>query len=509
MQSQMVKKKVFYIGPDHRLIASVVALVARDPRIKISLSKVGRKAVIASRQVIERIIAKKIPVYGVTTGFGNFKDKFIDHDKLRELQKNLIRSHSVGVGELFPPEVVRAALVVRLNSLVQGYSGVRLELLELLCEIINRNIVPVVPSQGSVGSSGDLAPLSHMALVLIGEGEAWYRGKRLSGKEALRKAGLKPLELATKEGLAFINGTSVMTGIAALAVTDAARLADAADLACALTLEAFCGVITPFDPNIHRIRPHPGQAISAANIKRFVRGSKLVNSVPLRIQDSYSVRCAPQVHGAVRDSLAHVGMVVERELNSVTDNPLIFASLDRALSGGNFHGEPIAFVMDFLGIAIAELGDISERRTAKLVDANTNQGLPMFLIAPEKAGLHSGFMMPQYTAAALVSENKVLAHPASVDSIPTSANQEDHVSMGMIAARKAVNILENTRNVLAIEYLTAAQAIDFRNPKKLGRGTSKIYKFIRRHIPFVKDDRELGKDISTMAALLHDWEFVL
>ncbi|MBI4133107.1 histidine ammonia-lyase, partial [Candidatus Uhrbacteria bacterium] len=476
------------LGPDHTLTINEVARAASEKHINVRLTAKGRKRVERSRAVIERMVAKRRVVYGVTTGFGSFKDKAIRPDDIRELQRNLIRSHSAGVGEPLAPEFARATLLVRLNSLVQGYSGVRIELLDFLCEVINRGVTPVAPSQGSVGSSGDLAPLSHMALVLMGEGEAWYRGKRMTGGEALKRTRIKPIAFEAKEGLAWNNGTAVMTGIAALAVHGAQRLADAADAACALTLEAICGSSSAFDRRVHALRQHPGQVKSAENIRRAIAGSKLVDSGLDRVQDSYSLRCAPQVHGACRDALAYAAAAVERELNSVTDNPLIFEKPDVAISGGNFHGEPIAIAMDTLGIAIAELANISERRTAKLVDAATSEGLPMFLIAPEKAGLHSGLMVPQYTAAALVSENKVLAHPASVDSIPTSANQEDHVSMGTIAARKAWLMLENTWNVIAIEYLTATQAIDFRNPQKLGAGTKKAYQLIRRRVPHIASD---------------------
>jgi len=444
---------------------------------------------------------KKI-VYGITTGFGSFKNKFIDKKDTEELQKNLIRSHSAGVGELLAPEFVRAAMVVRLNSLSQGYSGVRIELLDFLCEVINKNIVPDVPSQGSVGSSGDLAPLSHMGLVLMGEGSALYKGKKMSGINALKKAGLKPIIFHAKEGLAWNNGTSVMTGIAALILVRAKRLIDVADASCALTIEAICGTSDAYNEKIHAIRPHPGQIISANNIRTYFKGSKLVDFFPNRIQDAYSIRCSPQVHGAVRDAITYVEAVIDRELNSVTDNPLIFEKPERALSGGNFHGEPVAIAMDTFGIAISELANISERRTAKLVDSSTNEGLPMFLIAEEKAGLHSGLMISQYTAAALVSENKVLAHPASVDSIPTSANQEDHVSMGTIAARKAVKILENAENVLAIELLTNTQAIDFRDPKKLGDITKKVYSLIRKHVDYLGGDRELASDINKIHKIL-------
>lgn len=501
-------KNLIQVGPDKRLTVELVAKVASDPKIKVFLSRQARLRVKKSREVVERMLRKGKIVYGVTTGFGNFKNKFIDPESVRELQQNLIRSHSVGVGELLPQDIVRAALVARLSSLAQGYSGVRLELLELLCNLINRNIIPAVPSQGSVGASGDLAPLSHMGLVLMGEGSAWYKGKLLTGGEALRRAGLKPLFFEAKEGLAWNNGTAVMTGIGVLAVAKTSRLIDIADLACALTLEAVCGVDGAFDARVHTLRPHPGQQLSAKNIKRFISGSKLVNSIPNRIQDSYSLRCAPQVHGAARDIITYAAEAVDRELNSVTDNPLIFVNPDRAISAGNFHGEPIALALDALGIGLAELASISERRTAKLIDPATSEGLPAFLVKPEKAGLHNGLMIAQYTAAALVSENKVLAHPASVDSIPTSANQEDHVSMGTIAARKAWEIVENVENVLAIEFLTAVQAISFRNPRLLGRTTKEAYQLIRKSVPPITSDRVLSQDIERIRDFMNSERFL-
>lgn len=490
------------IGPDYHLTSRDVSRVAYNTNLKIRLSAVAKRKVIKSRQSVERMIKGNKSIYGINTGYGKFKDKIIKKEDLFELQRNLIRGHSAGVGPAFDPEVVRAVLLVRLQSLAMGYSGIRLATLEFICNLLNRNVIPFVPSQGSVGASGDLAPLSHIGLVLMGEGRAWYKGKLLSGKEALRRAGLQPIEFNAKEGLALNNGTAVMTAIAALALDKAKRLADAADMGCALTLEAVCGVTSAFDTKIHSLRPHPGQKKSAANIRKFIRGSKLVGTIRGRIQDSYTLRCAPQVHGAARDAISYGGGVVEKELNSVTDNPLIFSNPDRAISGGNFHGEPIAIAADVLGIALSELANISERRIAKLVDPATSEGLPPFLVQPEKAGLHSGLMIAQYTAAALVSENKVLSHPASVDSIPTSANQEDHVSMGTIAARKALEIARNAENVFAIEFLTACQAVDFRDPRKLGEGTKNAYKSIRKITPFISGDRELATEISKVRSFL-------
>jgi len=493
-----MKTSIVEVGPDHHLTPDVVWEVAHRPGIKVVLSPHAKKKIIASRKVVERIVEKRKVVYGVTTGFGSFKDKFIEKEHVKELQRNLIRSHSSGVGELLSKEAVRAAMLVRLNSLTQGYSGVRFEFLEFLSALISKDIIPLVPSQGSVGSSGDLAPLSHIGLAMMGEGEVWYQGRKIKTAVALKKARLTPPGFLEKEGLAFNNGTSVMTGIAALTLHKAEQLITIADMGVALTLEAVCGVTNAFDPHVQAVRPHPGQAIVAKNIKKYISGSKLVNSMKGRVQDSYSLRCSPQVHGAIRDAVRYVHSVVECELNSVTDNPLIFTNPDHAVSGGNFHGEPIAIAMDTLGIALAELADISERRTAKLIDPSMNAGLPIFLIDEKKGGLHNGLMIPQYVAASLVSENKVLAHPASVDSIPTSVNQEDHVSMGTIAARKAWNIVKNTENVLAIEYMNSAQAIDFRDAKKLGKGTRRIYSMIRKYVKHVENDRILSKDIQVM-----------
>jgi histidine ammonia-lyase len=494
-------KKIIEIGPDHLLTPELVKLISEDTSIKIVISQKAKVKILKSRRTVENMVNKKKIVYGVTTGFGSFKDKAIHHDDIKDLQRNLIRSHSTGVGPFLSNEQVRAAMVVRLNSLSQGYSGVRMELIDLLKELINKNVVPLVPSQGSVGSSGDLAPLSHMGLVLMGEGQAIYKGEKMLGAQALKKAGLRPIEFQSKEGLAFNNGTSVMTGIASITLVKAKNLLDLADMSCALTLEAICGVSSAFDKRIHEIRPHPGQQKSAEQIRKFIKGSKLINSVKNRIQDSYSVRCTPQVHGAARDAISYVEQVTLREINSVTDNPLIFSKENEAISGGNFHGEPIAIAFDVLAIAISEIANISERRTSKLVDPNTNGGLPAFLISNDKAGLHSGLMISQYTAAALVSENKVLAHPASVDSIPTSANQEDHVSMGTIAARKATQIVENVLNVIAIEYMTACQALDFRNKKLMSPKTLSVHKIIRTKVPYLSNDRELSPDIYSIISL--------
>lgn len=494
--------KAVIIGPDHELTPDIVVEVAFNSETQVELSGLAKERIARAREAVEKILDEGKVVYGVTTGFGSFKDKAISKEQLEELQNNLIRSHASGVGEPLSKEIVRAILVVRLNSFVQGHSGVRLELAEFLVGLINNNVLPYVPSQGSVGSSGDLAPLSHMGLLVLGEGKAWYEGELMSGAEALEKAGMKPVGFRAKEGLAWNNGTSVMTGIGSVTYNKAKRLVDNADVACALSLEALLGISSAFDERIHLLRKHPGQIKSAKNIREAFQGSGLIDSDPKRIQDSYSLRCSPQVHGAVRDALEYVEGVLIRELNSVNDNPIIFPEDDEVISGGNFHGEPVAIAMDTMAIAVSELANISERRTAKLVDPATNHGLPAFLISEGKGGLNSGFMIPQYVAAALVSENKILAHPASVDSIPTSANQEDHVSMGTIGARKAAQVVDNTNNVIAIEVLSAAQGIDFREPSKLGKVTSQAYRKIRDRVEALEEDRVMSDDIDKVSDLI-------
>jgi histidine ammonia-lyase len=456
-----------------------------------------------SRKWVERAVNDGAVVYGVTTGFGAFQNVPIRREHLRDLQRNLILSHCAGVGEPLPEDAVRAMMVLRANALAKGFSGIRVSTVESLLAMLNSGVHPIVPSQGSVGASGDLAPLSHVASVLIGEGEATYRGRRMTGARALKAAALRPVVLEAKEGIALNNGTQAMTAVGILALHDAIILADAADAASALTLEAVKGKSLPFAPRIQRVRPHPGQAVVAAHVRRMVKGSALVDSVDgetsEKVQDSYSLRCVPQVHGATRDSLAHVRRVLEIEINSATDNPLIFPGVREGYSAGNFHGQPVALAMDMLGLAVAELGSISERRSAKLTDRHHNYGLPAFLAG--RGGVESGLMIAQYTAAALVSENKVLIHPASGDSIPTSANQEDHVSMGTIAARQAAEIVRNVRRVLAVEFLCAAQGIDLRN-RRPGSGSARALAAVRRVVPGLAADRPLSEDIERVSSLI-------
>jgi histidine ammonia-lyase len=481
-----------------------VVSVARQ-NVKVALSESTKRKVTESRKALQKMIAEGKVIYGVNTGFGALANTKISPEEIRQLQVNLIRSHSTGVGKAFHKEVVRAAMLLRANTLAKGYSGVRLKVLETLVKMLNEHVHPVIPEKGSVGASGDLAPLSHLTLVLMGEGEAEYQGRVLTGKQAMEQAGIQPLTLEEKEGLALNNGTQVMTALAALAVHDAEKLVQTAEVAAALTLEAMLGVYDAFDERIHEVRPHPGQMATARNIRSLIHGSKLIRLGKEALetlgypQDPYSLRCIPQVLGAARDAVAYTRKVVEIEINSATDNPLVFASNPACFSGGNFHGQPIAIAMDMLGIAITMVGNFSERRTARLIDEKLNRGLPAFLVSSQATkGLNSGFMTLQYTAAALASENKILAHPACVDSIPTSANFEDFVSMGTTAARKAKEIIRNTQNIIGIELICAAQAIEFRGWENLGKGTKQAYKAIRDKVPRLEEDRQLSIDIETV-----------
>jgi len=500
---------VLSIDGEKLTIEDIVA-VARNNE-KVMIPKEVKKKVAKCRQILEELVKKKKIVYGVTTGFGALGSQIIPLEDIRELQSNLIRSHSAGVGEPLDKDVTRALMLLRANTLAKGNSGVRIETLETLVQMINKRVHPIIPEKGSVGASGDLAPLSHMTLVMIGEGEAEYNGKRISGKQAMKLAGIKPIELDFKEGIALNNGTQMMVAIGALALYDSKILIKTAEIAAAMSLEALNGISDAFDERIHQVRPHSGQITIARNIRHLISGSKNVKASNDMLkekmdrppQDPYSLRCIPQVLGTVMDAVAYVRKVIETEINSATDNPLIFSEAKECLSGGNFHGQPISAAMDFLSIALATLGNMSERRISRLVDENLSQGLPAFLIHKDmKKGVHSGFMTAQYTAAALASENKTLAHPASVDSIPTSANFEDFVSMGSIAARKAVEILRNVEHIIAIELLCAAQGIDFRGPDKLGMGTKVAYSFLRKYVPMLKEDRILSNDIKTVVELI-------
>lgn len=481
-----------------------VISVARNYE-EVALSAEARNRITSSRALIEQILAEKKVVYGVNTGFGLLSNVSISEGEIDQLQYNLVVSCVTGVGEPFPEEVVRAMLLLRANSLSSGYSGVRPIIVDTMLAMLNKRVHPLVPQKGSVGASGDLAPLSHLALVLMGRGEAWYEGRRLPGSEALKQAGIAPVVLKAKEGLSLCNGTQAMTALGALAVYDALKIARYADLFGALSAEALEAVLIAFDHKIHAIRPHPGQVETAANLRELLKESEiLANPSSVRVQDAYSLRCMPQVHGASKDAISYVKQVIEREINAVTDNPLVFAETGEVLSGGNFHGQPVALALDFLTIALAELANISQLRTERLTNPALSMGLPAFLV--EKGGLNDGFMVAQYTAAALVSENKILAHPASVDSIPTSADQEDHVSMGTIAARKCREVMENLSYVLAIEAICACQGIDFRK-KKPSPKLQRVYRLIREKVSFMDADREMSKDFEALVELIKEDAF--
>ena len=474
---------------------------------RVRLTKDSEKRISKSRKLIEQWIREEKTIYGVTTGFGALSDVSISREDTRKLQENILMSHAAGVGDILDNETVRAVMALRIKDLTRGYSGIRLKTVRHLMRLLNSGICPVVPQKGSVGASGDLVPLAHLSLILIGQSEAFCNGQKISGLEALKKCNLKPLQLEAGEGLALINGSQVMTAIGGLAVYDALRLSKITDIAAALSLEVLMGSRMEFDPRIHHVRPHPGQAASADNMYRITQNSEIISSHKdcSRIQDAYTLRCSPQVHGASKDAINYANNVVETEMNSATNNPLIFHKSGEFLLGGNFHGQPVALAMDFLCMAVSELANISERRIERLVNPNLS-GLPAFLV--KDGGLNSGFMIAQYTAASLVSENKVLSHPASVDSIPTSANKEDHVSMGTIAALKCGEIVKNTEHVIAIELLCGAQALDLFTNIKPGEGTFAAYRVIRKAVPHLKSDRVLSKDIVTVKRLMQSGEIL-
>ncbi len=482
------------------LTSSEVVRVARQNAV-VELSEEAVEQIGAASSFVRHIVEDEAPVYGINTGFGSLCNARIGLQDLGKLQENLILSHAVGVGRCFNEDEARATMVVRANTLASGHSGVRLEVEQLLLELLNKHVYPMIPSQGSLGASGDLAPLASLALVLIGRGTAKVHGEILQGRAILDAIGAKPVVLEAKEGLALINGTAVMTGVAALVFSDARMLLRIANLAAAMTMEALRARLEPFDERIHDLRRHAGQGAVAKDILSYLAGSRLVGTCD-EVQDAYSIRCMPQVHGAVSDTVDFVENVLLNELNAVTDNPLLFPADGDVLSGGNFHGEPVALAMDYLGIALSELASISERRTNRLLNPALNRGLPAFLA--RDAGLNSGLMIAQYTQAALVSENKVLAHPASVDNIPVSADQEDHVSMGTIAARKARSIADNVATVVAIELLTAYQAVDILGGEdKLGLATGKLFAQLRTCIPPMSGDRMFIEDINAVRALVH------
>jgi histidine ammonia-lyase len=504
-------------------LSEIESVAAHDRPVAISEEALARVA--QSRQVIESILAPSVlapdggtarTVYGVNTGFGKLADVRIPAEHLARLQTNLVRSHACGLGEPLSEPESRAMLLLRANVLAKGYSGIRPALLQLLAAMLNAGVHPVIPAKGSVGASGDLAPLAHLALVVIGEGEAFYRGKRMPGAEALAAAKLAPLTLAAKEGLALLNGTQAMTAVGALTVSHATRLAHIADLAGAMSLEALMGTPVAFDPRIHAVRPHPGQIAAAANLVDILAGSEIRQSHIAndpRVQDAYCLRCMPQVHGAVRGVLDHVSGILETESGSATDNPLVFASEQETekgigaeiLSGGNFHGAPLSYAFDYAAIALTDLASISERRIDRLINPDINEGLPAFLCAD--AGLSSGYMIAHVTAAALLNECKVLAHPSSTDSVPTSGGKEDHVSMGMTGAMKLRQITENLEVILAIEMMCAAQGLDYRLPLQPSPVVARAHETIRAVVPHLDEDRVPGPDIEAVASAIRNRQF--
>ncbi|GHH99369.1 histidine ammonia-lyase [Neobacillus kokaensis] len=460
---------------------------------KVSASEKSMEAARKSREAVEKIVSESKVIYGITTGFGKFSDVLIDKEDVEDLQLNLIRSHACGVGEPFPEVVAKAMVLLRANALLKGFSGIRPIVIEKLIELVNKNIIPVIPQQGSLGASGDLAPLSHLALVLVGEGEVFYKGNRMSSLEAFQKEDINPVTLQAKEGLALINGTQAMTAMGVIGYLEAEQLAYQSELISSMTIEGLNGIIDAFAEEVHLARGYKQQIDTAARIRSYLSDSLLTTQQgELRVQDAYSLRCIPQVHGATWQALDYVKEKLEIEMNAATDNPLIFDDGETVISGGNFHGQPIAFAMDFMKIAVAEMANISERRIERLINPQLND-LPPFL-SPQQ-GLQSGAMIMQYVAAALVSENKTLAHPASVDSIPSSANQEDHVSMGTIGSRHAYQIIQNTRRVLAIEFICAMQAVEYRGVKKMATQTKRLFDAGRELVPSIKKDRIFSKDI--------------
>ena len=489
-----MKKTITITGED--LCIHDFIKVARH-KYKASLSEEAKQRIKSSRETVEKILERNEIVYGLTTGFGSLAKVKISPKDTAKLQENLATSHAVGVGKPLSEEIVRGIMLLRINTFAKGFSGIKLETVNLLLEMLNRQVYPLVPEKGSVGASGDLAPLSHIIIVMLGKGEAIHKGKKISGLQALRKAGLKPIQLSSKEGLALNNGTPVMTSIAAFSIHEAEKLIENNILSAAMTMDALKARTEFLHEEVHKARPHKGQAFVARKLKILLEGSQLIDSDKQKVQDAYSIRATPVVIGASLDAINYAKEKVLIEMNSATDNPLIFGQ--NAYSAANFHGQPIALAMDFLSIAVSELGNLSDRRIFRLLDPCLNEGLPAFLI--ENSGLNNGLMIPQYTTAALVSENKVLCHPSSVDSIPTCANQEDHVSMGTYGARKALEIISNTRKVIAIEFLTAAQALDIRKIRP-GKKVEEAFLRIRKHVKYMKEDRIIYPDINKIEQMI-------
>ena len=503
--------ETIYLDGQSLTFAQVQAVAYGKPNApRVEISEAAKKLVTRAADAVQTLLSRGTIAYGITTGFGAFKDKIIPPDQVELLQRNILVSHAVGVGNPFDQATTRAIMLIRANTLSRGHSGIRLTTLQLLVDMLNAGVHPVIPEKGSLGASGDLAPLAHMALPIIGEGKVEYRGEVMSGAEAFKRAGLTAIKLAAKEGLALTNGTTIMTAMGVLQTLRAERYSQTADIAGCLSLEALSGTDLAFDERIHNLRPFPRQIECAAYLRSLLKGSEFTREhSSLNVQDAYTLRCIPQVHGAVRDAIAYARWAFEIELNAVTDNPLIFMDEKdeiTVLSGGNFHGEPLAIAMDYLAFSVAELGNISERRVMRLTDESSNiHTLPAFLT--KEGGLNSGFMILQYTAAALATENKVFAHPASVDTIPTSANVEDHVSMGATAAIKLRSVLDNVERILAIELMSAAQGVDFRkqvigSEKKLGEGTRGVYALIRECVPFIESDTVMYEYLEAVRQLV-------
>jgi histidine ammonia-lyase len=487
-------------------LAEIATVAFGDAPVKVSSS--ARRGVIASRRVVEDIVARDDIVYGVSTGFGKLSDVRIPHDALAELQLNLVRSHACGIGDPLSEPEARAMMLLRANVLTLGFSGIRLEIIEMLCELLNHHVCPVIPEKGSVGASGDLAPLAHLALSLIGEGEAFFQGERMESREALHRAGLKPVELQAKEGLALLNGTQAMHAVGGLALLRAKRLIRVADVAGATSLEALKGTPAAFDPRLQDARPHPGQREVAKHLMSILEGSDIRRSHlkdDPRIQDAYSLRCMPQVHGAIRDALSHCENVLLIESGSATDNPLVFSENGDVISGGNFHGAPLALTFDYAAIALTDLMSISERRIERLINPDMNEGLPPFLA--RRPGMESGFMIAHVAAAALLNEARVLAHPSSVDNVPTSGGKEDHVAMGMTGALKLRTIVDLAENLVAIELLVSAEALEHRHPLKAGVGVERAFATVRKIALPLTQDRSLSGDIARVAEALRRGEF--
>ena len=498
---------MIYINGENLNLNSFIKIVMDHELVGIDLSSIEK--VNKACEYVKKVVDSGVPTYGINTGFGQLSTVSINKSDTSQLQENLIKSHACGVGQPLEEAYVRGMLLLRVNALIKGYSGIRLIVIEKMLELLNHNVLPVVYAKGSLGASGDLAPLSHMALPLIGLGEVTYKGKSYSAKEGLKVANIKPLPgLVAKEGLALINGTQAITSIAAVTIYNALNLFNLSVHTLGLTMEALRGITDVFDDEIHQLRNQTGQRFVAKRLREILNDSQLTTTQgELRVQDAYSLRCSPQVLGASLDTINYVYDVIEKEMNAVTDNPLVFADREKVISAGNFHGQPLALAMDFLSIAMSEVANISERRLERMVNSQLSNGLPPFLV--KNPGINSGFMIVQYSAASLVSENKVLSHPASVDSIPSSANQEDHVSMGNHAARKAAEIIDNAYKVVSMELLTALQAVEFNNPQKLSSKTKKIYDYLRKNLPFIEDDVIMYEKIHKIESLVKSKEFIL